>query len=89
MMEVGGPERDYAFFDSFARLPPAEVIDGPLAVAAEQYQSRLDVFCKTRVGTLGGENERGIVAVVSSAGSSRTLSVQGRGRWRTRRRDRV
>jgi hypothetical protein len=52
MMEVGGPERDYAFFDSFAGLPPAEVIDGPLAVAWQSNTSRLDKPCKHVSGAL-------------------------------------
>jgi O-methyltransferase len=28
MVEIGGPERDYYFFDSFEGLPPAEEVDG-------------------------------------------------------------
>lgn len=32
MIEVGGPERDYFFFDSFEGLPPAKEIDGQSAI---------------------------------------------------------
>jgi O-methyltransferase len=36
LIEVGGPERRYFFFDSFEGLPPAEDIDG---LAAKDYQA--------------------------------------------------
>lgn len=39
MVEVGGPNRDYYFFDSFEGLPPAETSDGPRAKA---YQAATD-----------------------------------------------
>lgn len=32
MIEIGGPERHYAFFDSFAGLPPVADIDGSAAL---------------------------------------------------------
>ena len=33
MIEIGGPDRDYFFFDSFTGLPPAQEIDGTAALA--------------------------------------------------------
>ncbi len=33
LIELGGPERDYFFFDSFEGLPPAQEIDGKAALA--------------------------------------------------------
>ena len=39
MVEVGGPERDYHFFDSFEGLPPAGELDGKRAKA---YQAATD-----------------------------------------------
>ena len=33
LVEIGGPDRDYYFFDSFEGLPPAKDIDGPAALA--------------------------------------------------------
>jgi hypothetical protein len=36
LVQVGGNERDYHFFDSFQRLPLAQEIDGE---AARRYQS--------------------------------------------------
>lgn len=39
MIETGGPDRDYYFFDSFEGLPLAQTIDGPAALA---YQSNTD-----------------------------------------------
>lgn len=47
LMEVGGRDRDYAFFDSFAGLPPAGAIDGPLAAAwqADIYSPRYYANC--------------------------------------------
>jgi hypothetical protein len=39
LMEIGGPQRYYYFFDSFEGLPPADAIDGE---AARAYQSEKD-----------------------------------------------
>lgn len=39
LIEVGGPNRDYFFFDSFEGLPPAKEIDGASALA---YQTEKD-----------------------------------------------
>src|ERR1700744_4623980 len=36
MIEVGGKDRNYFFFDSFEGLPPVKEVDGP---AARQWQS--------------------------------------------------
>jgi hypothetical protein len=33
LVEIGGPNRDYYFFDSFEGLPPAKEIDGEGAIA--------------------------------------------------------
>ena len=33
LIEIGGFQRDYYFFDSFEGLPPAKAIDGPAALA--------------------------------------------------------
>ena len=35
LVEIGGPDRNYCFFDSFEGLPPAEQIDG---IRATQWQ---------------------------------------------------
>jgi O-methyltransferase len=39
LASIGGPERDYHFFDSFAGLPPAGAEDGALAQAAQRTRS--------------------------------------------------
>ncbi len=39
MMNIGGPNRDYHFFDSFEGLPPVQTIDGPAAVG---WQAKTD-----------------------------------------------
>lgn len=39
LIEIGGPNRKYFFFDSFEGLPPAEEIDG---VSAKAYQANVD-----------------------------------------------
>ncbi len=36
LMELGGPDRPYRFFDSFEGLPPAEEIDGKSANAYQK-----------------------------------------------------
>ena len=38
MIEVGGPERSYHFFDSFEGLPPVTKMDGKMG---KEYESRL------------------------------------------------
>ena len=54
MMEVGGPDRDYHFFDSFAGLPPAGPHDEPRSQASQPHdncRASLDEFRQTLAKT--------------------------------------
>jgi O-methyltransferase len=44
LMEIGGPDRDYYFFDSFEGLPPAREIDGQAAIEWQRNTSAPDYY---------------------------------------------
>jgi len=37
MIEVGGPARQYFFFDSFEGMPPVQELDGPKAIKWQSF----------------------------------------------------
>ena len=54
LVEVGGENRRYYFFNSFEGLPPAETIDGPAAMAYQANPTSPTYFdnCRASIGDL-------------------------------------
>src|SRR5512139_842920 len=71
MIEIGGPDREYWFFDSFQGLPPAEEIDGAAAIAWQSGKDLQDYYnnCtasqaefESTIGKVGGSPDVHVVA---------------------------